>query len=503
MIELRPYQTDMLDRLRARMAMADAVIAQSPTGSGKTAMFCEITRLAREKGKRVLILLPRRELVFQTKEALARIGILAGVIMAGETMRPAPVMLASVATLYSRAFRDEQKMERPPADLLIVDEAHLSASDTQRAIISHYAREAKVLGFTATPARKSGRGLGDIYDDLICGVSVAELTRLGYLAPAVYYAPATADLERLQVRGGDYTEKSLGEIAEEPALVGDVITNWSRLASDRKTVVFAINRAHGRALCQRFREIGVAAEYLDGETGKEERAAILRRLHAGQTQVIVNVFVLTYGWDEPSLSCAVIARPTKSIVMYLQMVGRVLRVTEGKTDAMVIDHGGVVAELGYADDEFAWTLEDGKKVERTTRTKDSIEEKSITCGDCGFVFCKTRKCPNCGHEHVSQQEWDAQIVDAELIEVSKQKKAEKATWTRERKQQFYSELIAMQQEGGQKRGWVAHKYRERVGVWPQGLEWVSRPPSLETRAWIKSRRIAWAKSKHNQQRKAA
>lgn len=315
---LREYQAAAINSLRSILGGGNRrPVLVSPTGSGKTVMAVEIVRLSLTKGRRVLFLAPRRELIYQAARMFARRSIAHGLVMAGEA--PAPwreLQIASFDTLHARGVRDD-KIEMPEADLVVVDEAHLSIAKSRRDIIEHYADKV-VIGLTATPARGDGRGLGEIYDSLVSTASVGELTRMGYIVPVRYFAPSKPDLDGLKLNSqGDYVERGLAERVDKVDLVGDVVHNWQRIAKDRQTVVFAVNRAHSRHLCEEFKRAGYVAEHLDGETPLDERKAILQRLESGVTQILCNVFVATFGLDIPSLSCAVLARPTRNITLYL------------------------------------------------------------------------------------------------------------------------------------------------------------------------------------------
>lgn len=196
------------------------------------------------------------------------------------------------------------------------------------------------------------------------------------------------------------------------------------------------------------------------------------------------------------MDCAVLARPTKSIVLYLQMVGRIMRATENKLDALVIDHTGTVDEIGFVDEEFSWSLDDKASVQKKRQEEKAKEPKKITCGECGTVFTRTKVCPNCGHELTDARQI-VEVMDGDLVELDKAKKRKNREWTREQKLHFYSELATYGQSKNYKSGWADRKYQERFGVWPNAVkaDAYSVQPSPETRAWITSRNIAWAKRK--------
>lgn len=494
MSALRDYQAQALTDLRRSVATGHrAPVLVSPTGSGKTVIAKALIESAANKGRSVLFLAPRRELIFQTCEKLDAAGVDFGVIMAGQQPRRwAAVQVACIPSILARWTRGERL---PEADLICVDEAHLSIADGTQRVLAAYPDAVKI-GLTATPARTDGRGLGAVYDDLVMGPTVAWLTQHGHLVPARYFAPSKPDLVGVRMQAGDYNQKQLGE--RMAPLVGDVVTNWLRIAPDRKTVVFSVNVAHSQALREQFTAAGVRAEHLDGTTPNDERAAILARLRDGATQVLTNCDVCTYGWDEPSISCAVLARPTKSLPRYFQMVGRVLRPYAGKTDCLVIDHGGTVDEFGFVDEPVEWKLDADGKVQERGRFEKRKESK-ITCADCATVYSGCRTCPHCGYEPPARLAKAIECIDDDLAELDRQKKRSNRDWTNEQKSEFYGELKHYCQTKGYSEGWASNKYRERFGVWPNAHKWAEpREPTPETLSWIRSRQIAWAKSKQRQ-----
>jgi len=495
---LRGYQTDLISSLRASIAQGNRrPVVQAPTGSGKTLVMASLVSSAVEKRKQVLVLAPRRELIYQTSDKVLQMGVEHGVIMAGE--RPSlihSVQVACIPTLHRRCIQNSH-MALPHADLVLVDEAHLSIAPSTKELLSNYDNSV-IVGFTATPARGDGRGLGEVYDDLVIGPTVKSLTDEGWLVPARYFAGKKPDVSKVKIQAGDYQQKGLGDAVDKPEIVGDVVTNWIRIAGDRKTVVFAVNVAHSRHLCEQFKEMGVDAEHIDGNTERDERKAMLQRLRDGDTQVICSCEVLTYGWDEPSISCAVMARPTKSIARYLQMAGRVLRPYDNKEDCIIIDHAGSVYDLGFVDDEIPWTLEANEKVQerKQDQQKQKSDPKPIECKHCSYVFDPAPKCPSCGHEMTSEYKEAVKVVDDDLTELNKQRKRNNRKFSKKEKRRFYGELKGIAKSRGYSEGWVAHSYRKKFGVWPNDHKGApSVDPSPETIAWVKHLQIQYAKRK--------
>jgi superfamily II DNA or RNA helicase len=380
-------------------------------------------------------------------------------------------------------------------DLLILDEAHLWLAETRQKLVSAFP-EARVVGLTATPARGDGKGLGVMFEELVMTTGVRSLTEQGYLVPARYWAPSKPDLDGIKLdKDGDYQQKELGVRMSNARLVGDIVTNWLRIAPGKSTVVFCATRSHSRFVCEEFRSRGVRAEHLDGETDVDERKAILDRVRSGETTVLCNVFVATYGLDIPNLECAVLARPTRNITLYLQIVGRVLRPAPGKTEALIIDHSGAVEEHGFADDDIPWSLDDKESVkERKERQqKEKAEPKEITCPKCKTVFKGRRDCPSCGHLLIPQGK-PVPVHEAELKEV---KKVNRDTdW--DQKIEFMRGLRAYAQQKGWKEGWAAHAYKQKFGVWPNDARVKhcgAGQVSTEVLGWVQHLNIKRAKGR--------
>ena len=292
----------------------------APTGAGKSVIAADVIDDYVTEGNRTLVLVHRRELVAQMSEKLHMSGVDHGVIQAGYPTRAgAMVQVASIQTLHARAVRSS-RMVMPAADLIVVDEAHHIRARSYRQIIEQYP-DAILLGMTATPCRSDGRGLGNMFDCIVECPNIAELIEGGFLVPTMVYAPTQPDLKGVKIVRGDYAESQLAERMDQASLVGDIVTHWLRLAERRRTVVFATSVAHSAHLRDEFRAAGVWAEHIDGSTPVEERDAILAKLNSGAVELVCNCMVLTEGWDQPAVSCLVLARPTKSMGLYRQMVG--------------------------------------------------------------------------------------------------------------------------------------------------------------------------------------
>jgi superfamily II DNA or RNA helicase len=316
------------------------------------------------------------------------------------------------------------------------------------------------------------------------------LTEQGYLVPARYFSVSEPDLSRVRTVAGDYHKGDLEQAVNRPELVGDVVETWLQRAGGRRTVVFATSIDHSIALADAFQRQGVASEHVDAHTPMIEREQIFQRFRSGQTQVLTNCFLASYGFDLPDLACVVFARPTKSLVLYLQPLGRGLRPAPGKSDCLVLDHAGVVHRFGFATDERLWTLDGTYALEDHKTRQKMVEEKTLTCPECAAVFQRSRTCPECGYEFVPKGRM-VETLDGELVEIGHGLPPELVD-----REAFYRELLGICHERGYRDGFAFHKYVEKFKAKPpyHWREMTPLEPSVETRRWVKSRNIAWAKS---------
>ena len=320
--ELRDYQEAAIGNLRERIKQGSRrIVLQMPTGAGKTALAGAIVRMAMERGKKVIFTVPALSLVDQTVESFENDGVLEiGVMQAfhERTDGLAPVQVCSVQTLMRRKI--------PQADLVIVDEAHVLFKFYKDWFSRPEWQNVPIIGLSATPWAK---GMGDLYSELIVGTTTQKLIDEGYLSDFRCFAPSKPDLSRVRTRMGDYHEGDLGEVMDDKALVADIVKTWLDKAEWRPTLCFAVNRAHAVNIQDQFLRHGVAAGYMDAFTKLEDRQEIQRQFAEGQIKVVCNVGVLTTGvdWD---VRCIILARPTKSEMLYTQIIGRGLRTAEGK-----------------------------------------------------------------------------------------------------------------------------------------------------------------------------
>lgn len=493
-IALRPYQSDVIDRLRASVkAGKRSPLLVAPTGSGKAVMAAAAIREAVDLGRKVLVLVHRRELIYQTSQKLFDVGIDPGVILAGHPPRPSvAVQVASVATLWRRAVRGSA-MPLPPADLIVIDEAHHGRATTYRRIVAAYP-DAVVVGLTATPCRADGRGLGAMFDDLIEAPSVAELVQAGFLVPTKVYAPDQPDLTGIRSARGDFAEKQLAERVDTPKLVGSIAEHWARLAVGRPTVVFATGVAHSLHIRDELRRAGAMAEHIDGSTPTEERESILAAFSSGAADAVCNAAVLVEGWDAPAASCLIMARPTKSLVLYRQMLGRVMRPAPGKADALILDHAGAVFEHGLPEEPISWTLDPDSRAESPMQAARAIGKAASLndCPECHAVRMAGKPCPACGWRPQRRAE-AFEVEDGHLGRVDQKRRVKSGGLTVQERGRWHRMLAYIAQQKGYKSGWAAHKYKEKFKEWPKDRHVLPEPANAEVHAWVRSRQIAYAK----------
>jgi len=477
---LRVDQQRGMDLLRQSLGSGRRrPMLMAPTGFGKTVLAAAIVASALAKHRRVCFTVPAISLIDQTVEKFFTHGIRdIGVIQADHPMtNPAmPVQVASVQTLQKRG-------RIPPADLVIIDEAHRWYDFYSEWMAREDWRRVPFIGLSATPWTK---GLGKYYDDLIIATTTTDLIKAGHLSPFRVFAPSHPDLSKVRTVAGDYHEGDLSKAMDKAPLTADIVRTWLDKAEGRPTFVFAVDRAHAQSLANRFQSSGVSTGYIDANTPRQEREVIRRKFHAKAIQVVCNVGCLTTGvdWD---VRCIVLARPTKSEMLYVQMIGRGLRTAPGKLDCLVLDHSDTTLRLGFVTDIRQDTLDDGKSRGKA-KPRDKKEPLPKECPSCGILKpAKVRKCPNCGFE-AKPQSSEAQGSLAELI-------PGKVKADMEVKQSWYSMLLHYARRRGLKPGWVAHSYRKKFGVWPSRMQDVPIEPNAEVLGYIKHLMIAHAKSK--------
>lgn len=450
--ELRDYQQRAVEDLRRSYASGKrSPLLVLPTGGGKTVCFCYVAQNAASRGNRVLILVHRKELLLQCSASLDRFGVKHGLIASGYAWLPHKVQVASVQTLVKRLDRLSWK-----ADLIIADEAHHAVAGSWNTILRAFPN-ARVLGVTATPCRADGRGLKDAFDDVVLGPSLAELTERGYLSPTKIYAPPIkADLTGLRMRMGDYAKDQLSQAMDKPSITGDAVEHYRRICPGAPAIAFCVSVAHAEHVAEQFSAAGFKAASLDGSMDSRTRSRLIDDLGNGRLQVLTSCDIVSEGTDIPVVTAAILLRPTQSLGLYLQQIGRCLRPAPSKAHAIIIDHVGNVALHGLPEMEREWTLEGEPK--RKRKAEEKIEQVR-QCPECFCAHAPQPHCPNCGYRYTPKPR-EVEQVSGDLVELDKaalirQRKAEQA------QAKTLEELIEIGRRRGYKEGWARNLWAAR------------------------------------------
>lgn len=447
---LRPYQQDAISATRQAIALGKRrVLLCAPTGSGKTVIATGIIRAALDKGTRVLFLAHRKELIDQCSARLDECGIHRhGIILQKHhrTFPSEPVQVACVPSLVRRIDSIPKNF-----GLVIVDECHHVTAKSYQRILDALS-DPVVIGLTATPYRADGKGLGKAFDTLIPVTTVPALIEEGFLVPPfVFASPGALGLAGVKTRGGDYAENELARVVDRKTLIGKVVQTWERVAKDRPTIVFAVNRDHSRHLAEEFCAAGHKFIHLDGDTPLAVREDELARLAAHEINGICNVGLFTEGWDCPQVGAVVLARPTKSRGLFKQMAGRGLRPFGSKRDCLILDHADCTRAHGGLTDPDLVSLSAGV-------TKGNPPKRP--CPGCGEPLLGwPSRCPYC--QMVLPRAFSAppeipEELDVELVPLEPDSA----------KVRVYVELSHQAYIRGYKPKWVDIQFRRRFGVWP-------------------------------------
>lgn len=449
-IALRTYQRDDVNTLRYFYAKKmSSLLYVLPTGGGKTFVFCYIAKEAIKKKNRVLILVHRQELIDQTCKSLKALGIDFGIIARGyDTDYEKLIQICSVQTLVRRL----NYLNEDYCQLLIIDEAHHAVAGSWEKIITNF-REAKILGVTATPERCDGKGLKSKFEHMVIGPQMADLQQQEYLAPyRVFAPPEKIDLTKLKKRMGDYAKEDVDEQVTTQHFIGDVIKHYKKYLHNQTAIAFCSSVRHAQIVAETFNENDITAVSLDGNTPPHERRLILQKLERSQIKVVTSCEIISEGTDIPSVGGCLLLRPTLSLSVYLQQVGRCLRPRKNKT-AIILDHVGNVKKHGLPNEFRDWSLEGAKK--RTQNKTDAISVK--VCPVCFSALMSITKQCECGH--IFRAKDKKQItIDTDLEEIKAIKKQEKKEVGKAR---TLAELLAVADRRGYNRKWAYHILKAR------------------------------------------
>lgn len=450
---LRDYQETLLSDTRAALRQHPSVLIQLPTGGGKTAIGAKMLANASSKGHRTMFVVHRQELIDQSAIAFDKVGIEFGIICAG--FRPryhAPVQIASIDTLKRRIT------DLAVPALCVWDECHHVAAAGWAAVFGYFSKS-KHVGLSATPQRLDGRGLRDWFKHMVRGPTVEKLIARGFLAPFKIYCPGGPDLKGVGKQYGEFKRRDLEGVMDSGTITGDAIKQYRQHADGKLGIAFCVSVVHSQHVAQKFRDAGIPAVHLDGETDRDERRRIMAAFRRREIKVLTNVDLFGEGVDVPGVEVISMLRPTQSLALYLQQAGRAARPAEGKENAIILDHAGNVMRHGLPDDDREWSLDgkgdgdEGGDGEKGPRVR--------TCPRCFMVHKPAPKCPSCGYRYEAEgreidvKEGDLVEVDVEAIKAARKKE--------EREARTLEQLIAL----GKKRGyqsperWAMHRFEAR------------------------------------------
>ena len=416
MLILNEKQAELVPILRDAMSLHRAVILYAACGFGKTVLLTHLIWLSRQKGKRIIFAVHRKELIRQTASTFDKFGLSYSYIAAGMPCNScAHLFIASIPTLHKR-------LGKFPADWLLIDEAHLSMSRTHSATIKHYRDSgAYILGCSASPIRLDGKGLRGNFEYLVKGPPPRYLMERGMLAKYRLFVPTQPDVSGLHTLGGDYRVDEAEELMNKPSITGDCISHWLEHAKGKRTVAYCVSIEHSKAVAAAFRERGIAALHIDGETADEIRVGAFKEFADGKIDVITNVQLLTEGIDISALAgkntpikCVINLRPTQSIALWTQICGRAWR--RDDEASIILDHAGVSLKLGLPDEDRDWSLDGEEKGAKKKATSVKV------CPKCWAAMrSEARKCPECDHafapkpREVEQREGTLKEITAEEV----------------------------------------------------------------------------------------
>lgn len=400
---LRPRQKQLVDRVLEALHSHGNTLAVAPTGAGKTVMLsAAVGALCSPYPLKACVIAHRDELTVQNQAKFSQVNphLSTSLFDASTKSWQGDTTFAMVQTLSRQNNLDTM----PSLDLLVIDEAHHARADTYTRIVHHAQKlnpNLKLLGMTATPNRGDKKGLRPLFSNVCDQIRLRELIVSGHLVKPRTFVMDVGVRKQLQearkTAGGDYDMDDVAEIMDTRPINSAIVAHWKEKAENRQTVVFCSTVNHARHVCQTFLEQDVAAVLVHGEMLDSERTAALEAYTTGQARVIVNVAVLTEGWDHPPTSCVVLLRPSSYKSTFIQMVGRGLRPISQelypgvlKTDCIILDFGTATLAHGSLEQEIDLDGEGVPEGEVMTKTcpecKGVLPARVMECSLCGYVF---------------------------------------------------------------------------------------------------------------------
>ena len=363
-VSLRPYQQKAKKEIFESWDKVDSVMFQMPTGTGKTRLFTSIIHdindysIQRRESVKILIIAHRTELIDQIDESLEKYKVAHGIIAGGrERDYKLPVQVASIQTLTN--IHNIKEAEKLNAQFVIIDEAHHALASTYKKLWKMYPN-AKWLGVTATPWRMNHQSFTDLFDKIILSMPIKDFIKQGYLSTYKYYSlrdesPIKKRIGDIEIdRFGEYKEASMEEKMDIGSIRAQLLNSYLTFAKGKKGIIYAININHAKHICKEYQDAGFNAVSIDSNTPATERKDLVDKFKNKEIDIIVNVDVFSEGFDCPDIEFIQLARPTLSLVKYLQQVGRGLRPTKNKENCVILDNVGMYANFGLPDEHRHW-----------------------------------------------------------------------------------------------------------------------------------------------------
>lgn len=436
MFKLHNYQQELVKKTRQAYTngyKAPCVVA--PCGAGKSVIISDIARMTTSKGNRVLFLVHRKELIDQIKGTFQKNNVNLDLVQFG-----------MVQTIVRRL----DKISKP--NLIITDENHHGLAKSYRKIYDHFSDVLR-LGFTATPIRLNGSGLGDINDILIEEVDASWLIENNYLSPYKYYAPKLIDITKLKLNSlKEFSSTSIDQAMEDKTIYGDVIKHYKDLADGEQAIAYCHNVEASKYTAEQFQKHGINAVHIDGKTPKQERDELIQKFRDGEIKIITNCDLIGEGFDVPDCSTVIMLRPTQSLSLYIQQAMRGMRYRPGKT-SIIIDHVDNVRRHGLPDMKRQWSLTTKKSFSRES------EVKIKQCENCFAVYPQSEKeCPMCGHIPEAKEQRDYEVNEAaELEEVTEEDISITLDFREPKDCKSMKELYELAKHRNYKPGWAYHQ----------------------------------------------
>lgn len=460
-MKLRPYQAQCVQQVSEKLSTHGRVLLIAGTGAGKTIMASRLIVDLVAKDWRTLFLVHRDILIQQTVEKLVNTDLSYGIIAGDYPINlKAQVQIASIQTLSRRG--KQWLLENFPFQVAIFDEAHLTnwfkfalelfppLPHTQKTL---------AIGLTATPWRRSKfQSMGDIYPISVLAPLPHELIEQGFLVPFSYYSIGKLERQGLILKNGEYTQASLKVKCNTPEMIRHIVEQWKLRASDRRTIVFAIDIEHSRQIAQAFSECGITAASVDGTMAIKTREQLYGQLAKGQLQVLCSCEALSEGFDVPVVSCVVLARLTTSKAKYFQQIGRGARILPGiKRDCMILDPVGLVSDFGFleslSEEDFSLS-----PCEREALQKGTAPVKN--CPNCSRLILATYpKCPQCDY-----------VFPLKTAVASPQALHHQIPLNQQEKYHYYQSLLRQAYTEQVSFNWCDQVYKGKYGIYPP-LSW--------------------------------